>query len=312
MIYYGFDFLRISLVNPSYFCKSYFDSEFTKYSSSSSVDLEIRFVDKVWPPLSDNFIWLDNKSICASNNFIFSNKSSFFIDDSFLIQKYDSRYVVSIRNSFLSSRLLLLRVIYPILRYILFKKDFLLLKGSSVLVEKNVDLYCGWSGSGKTEFVLNSLKNGAFYISDTLTLINASGFVCPVNNALHVFWRNFMSTISLRCSLKNYWRTVFFMIIKKIFSLMLFGRYQLSTLLNLKESKIFNDNPTPVRFIYIDGVVLSNSNDIYTKLLSINRSETLFFDRIIHASNYASNDFFVDYWPMFEDLLQKFLKTNKV
>ena len=93
---------------------------------------------------------------------------------------------------------------------------------------------------------------------------------------------------------------------------MLFGRYQLSTLLNLKESKIFNDNPTPVRFIYIDGVVLSNSNDIYTKLLSINRSETLFFDRIIHASNYASNDFFVDYWPMFEDLLQKFLKTNKV
>jgi len=306
---YRFGPINIILNDPNSLCLSYFNKEFSLGKPSDDIDLCVNLVECVVKPTSSNEFRLDNNRFSISQSYIYSSGTGLIIDNAFIIQKIDGAFVVTIKRSLFSLRLLLLRVVYPILRYILYDKGFLLVKASSMCINDKAVLYMGLSGSGKTEFVLKSLQHQSFYISDTMSLMGNDGLVFPLNNGLHVFWRNFKSISSIKNKVNFPHLTLFSVFFKRIISLIFFGKLNLSTIVNLSDKYMYSGESLKLEKIYIDNLSVTSNKILTKKIFLINYSESFFFNHVLTCSLYADNNFFTDYWAKFDSSLSNVLSA---
>lgn len=99
----------------------------------------------------------------------------------------------------LLQRSFFLKYLVPLFRHFLLKKNFTLVKSSSVSLRGKGLLFLGWSGGGKTSLLLKSLAAGGYFLSDTFSLVSSRGEVFSFNQVLQVFGRNKKEVDALGC-----------------------------------------------------------------------------------------------------------------
>lgn len=211
-----------------------------------------------------------------------------------------------------SQRLLLLRILYPLMRPFLLQKNALLLKGSCTADGDRAFFYTGTSGSGKTNSVLSDLAAGRRYVSDTLSIIDLEGKVFPLHNALHVFQRN-EATLkkALPCLGENPGKILTALGFRKILRAITFQKYELSLLINIPDHRLANGKK-----LLAETVLLSPSSGGTTPpeplqfFFDINHAECSEFNPLLEALREAGITAFSSYWSDFKEKLALFLERN--
>lgn len=211
-----------------------------------------------------------------------------------------------------SQRLLLLRLLYPLMRPFLLQKNALLLKGSCTADGDRAFFYTGDSGSGKTNAVLSDLAAGRQYVSDTLSIIDLEGRVFPLHNALHVFQRN---KALLKKALprlgEGAGKVLAALWLRKALRAMTFKKYELSLLVKIPPACLANGKKN-----LAEMALLSSSSGWKTHpdplrfLFGVNEAECSEFNPLLEALREAGIMTFAGYWPDFREKLALFLERN--
>ncbi len=266
-------------------------------------------------PERKNSFYLDNGHYRIDCKTLFHARSSLLIDDRYCIDFNGETLKLKIPRNKLSQRYLLLRIIYPLMRFYLLKKDILLLKASCTASNCSSTLYVGWSGAGKTTSVLNDLAVRKKYVSDTMSIITIDKGVKPVNNDIHVFWRNRKAlNETIRRINLNKSEIQRSMYLKQLLHILTLKQKSLSTILNIPEEYI-EKNETVLSKIFVVGPGGNIPHDNYTAselfniLYSINHYECNEFNRLLDILSYIGINVFENYWLDFSTKLRKLINS---
>lgn len=294
----------------------YLKKEFPKFKKETNVNavFTVKLSSKL--PHLANYESVDNDQYLINDNSIYRPRDMIIVNNSYFINLFEGKIELTIPKGILSQRYHLLRMIYPLLRFYAAKKQVILIKGSCTSFNGHAHLCIGLSGTGKTTFVLNNLKSGHKYISDTHSIISHSGIVHPLNNCLHIFARNYKY---LKFSIPKYnsyssetWDILFRYLLFKI------TKKSLSKIITLPDTSIEN-KATELCDITILGYPNSSllkrdkKKILANSILSINHSECFEFNRLLDIMQFIGMNKYQNYWKILEKNYNMFAeKYNNV
>lgn len=301
-----YESLCFELVSEDERDTKYLGTEFPVHGETTASDVSFR-VELVKHFDEPHGTFIDNKKLCLYDSTLCRTRDSSLFNNQFCLNLESEIPLLKIPSNIISQRYMLLRMIYPLIRYFLLRKNALLVKASCTSYDKLSTMYIGWSGAGKTTSVLNDLRAGRKYISDTMSIITTCGTVMPLGNRLHVFWRNRNALLKFIGTLENGRAKVLGSLsLKQLLRLSTLNKKNLSTIVNIPKNKTETDKTQLSKIIVLNGNNSAEHRN-YTKdhlvniLYSINHSECLEFNRLLDVLLFLGFDVFADYWETYRN-----------
>lgn len=307
-----YDSLCFELVSENNRQLKYLCTEFPVYvkKTQSDVVFKVELNNNIKIP---NGTFIDNKKLCVGDSSIYRSRDSFLIDNKYCLSLEENIPLLKIPSNIITQRYMLLRLIYPFIRYYLLKKDALLLKASCTSHNDLSTMYVGWSGAGKTTAILNDLLSGRKYISDTMSIISTSGLVIPLCNKLHVFWRNRNTLLNFTNTFEgDKKRVLHSLYFKQLLYLLTLKKKNLSTIVNIPNRRIETKKTQLSRIQILNGCnFLDHSNyqnnQLVNIIYSINHSECSEFNKLLDVLLFIGVDIFADYWETFKNKIKELI-----
>lgn len=309
MFFEIFDNICFEATSPDSGKLQYLCSEFPRNTQKTISDIAFQVELSNNIDLDKSNYTLDNGRYHVSNKMVFRCRDSIFLDNRFCFDFNRSTPVLKIPHNIISQRYMLLRLIYPLIRFSLLKKNALLLKASCTSSDGDSTLYAGFSGAGKTMSVLKDLANGSKYVSDTMSVVTADRTVIPLNNCLHVFWRNRKLLQNTPDTLNiNRTKVIKSLYLRQILCLLTLKKKALSTIVNIPDNRLERNKTRLSKIVILDDSNSSSQQSYFSSqlvniLYSINHAECLEFNRLLDVFSYIGINDFDNYWPDFRTML---------
>jgi hypothetical protein len=301
-----YESLCFELVSDDKRDAGYLCTEFPVHGETTTSDVSFRVkLVKRFDEQRGTFI--DNRKLCLYNSTLYRTRDSCLFKNQFCLNLESEIPLLRIPGNIISQRYMLLRMIYPLIRYFLLRKNALLVKASCTSCDKLSTIYIGWSGAGKTTSVLNDLRAGRKYISDTMSIITTRGTVMPLGNRLHVFWRNRNALLKFIGTLENGRAKVLgSLFLKQLLRLSTLKRKNLSTIVDIPKNKTETDKTQLSKIIVLNGNnYIEHTN--YAKdhlaniIYSINHHDCSEFNGLLDVLSFLGFDVFADYWETYRN-----------
>lgn len=275
--------------------------DYFKVERLAWVNLEIEFVDKIHIP---------EKNTCLLENFFYKN-GYFYLDFHgslicFPIKDIDKEMITVLAEKPISSWMIFY-VIEKMLHIKVLEQGFCFFHAAGVVDKTKALIYASYQGAGKTKWLLDMVKNGAFFLGDDLVLVKRSGEAFGYSRGLniHIFHGSYYRGHILRnLSISNIARNIFFSLLNTLCVLPVFPqdlkkrigeyvKYKSTSRINIKE--IFPDvriiDRCKVDKIMVIAALRRNSSSSFAQGVSRKTAvkfllDSTNFERMSHIRSY--------------------------
>jgi hypothetical protein len=195
------DLVKIEVINEPNKIREFLQREFHVFMTdeAESPDIKIEFMDKIQGSHHIEFI---------GDTAAYDEKSFYVIDQnrnkaSVPFDKLGNNKCNIQCETEMSLDTLFYFILEPALHYYMLPKKATLIHSSATCLNRVGILFPAWGGTGKTDILLNFLKNGASYMSDDWTIITEKGQMLAYPRTINIFDYNIDNFPELRYCIPN-------------------------------------------------------------------------------------------------------------